>query len=140
MVFAHGFGGGRLGLENSGLQCVGFSEIDKNAEKTYQTFFWRGRKNYGDLTKINPNDLPDFDLMIAGFPCQTFCYVIGQRKGMTDHRGQIIFSLTKIMNAKKLPYFILENVKGLLNHDDGQSLKVILDELDRAGYKVLETD
>ncbi len=135
MDFCAGIGGGRLGLENLGLQCVGFSEIDKNAEKTYRHFFGEEEKNYGDLTKINSNDLPDFDLMIAGFPCQTFS-VIGQRKGMGDHRGQIIFSLTKIMNAKNLPYFILENVKGLLNHDDGKSIKVILDELDRAGYKV----
>ena len=135
MDFCAGIGGGRLGLENLGFQCVGFSEIDKNAEKTYRHFFGEKETNYGDLTKINTKDLPDFDLMIAGFPCQTFS-VIGQRKGMTDNRGQIIFSLTKIMNAKNLPYFILENVKGLLNHDNGQSLKVILDELDRAGYKV----
>lgn len=135
MDFCAGIGGGRLGLENLGLQCVGFSEIDKNAEKTYRHFFGEEEKNYGDLTKINPNDLPNFDLMIAGFPCQTFS-VIGQRKGMGDKRGQIIFSLTKIMNAKNLPYFILENVKGLLNHDDGKSIKIILDELDRAGYKV----
>ena len=126
---------GRLGLQNLGLSCVGFSEIDKNAEKTYRHFFGEEENNYGDLTNVNPDDLPDFDLMIAGFPCQTFS-VIGQRKGMSDRRGQIIFSLTKIMNAKNLPYFILENVKGLLNHDNGQSLKVILDELDRAGYKV----
>lgn len=88
--FCAGIGGGRLGLENLGLQCVGFSEIDKNAEKTYRHFFGEEEKNYGNLTKINPKDLPDFDLMIAGFPCQTFS-VIGQRKGMTDHRGQIIF-------------------------------------------------
>ena len=133
--FCAGIGGGRLGLENLGLQCVGFSEIDRSAEKTYRHFFGEREKNYGDLTKINPDDLPDFDLMVAGFPCQTFS-VIGQRKGMSDKRGQIIFSLTKIMNAKNLLYFILENVKGLLNHDGGQSYKVILDELDRAGYKV----
>ena len=133
--FCAGIGAGRLGLQNLGLSCVGFSEIDKNAEKTYRHFFGEKEINYGDLTNVNPDDLPDFDLMIAGFPCQTFS-VIGQRKGMSDRRGQIIFSLTKIMNAKNLPYFILENVKGLLNHDNGQSLKVILDELDRAGYKV----
>jgi len=85
--------------------------------------------------KINADDLPDFDLMIAGFPCQSFS-VIGQRKGMNDHRGQIIYGLIKIMNAKNLPYFILENVKGLVNHEGGKTLKVILGELDNAGYKV----
>lgn len=133
--FCAGIGGGRLGLENLGMQCVGFSEIDKNAEKTYRLFFGEEEKNYGDLMNIDPKDLPDFDLMIAGFPCQTFS-VIGQRRGMCDKRGQIIFGLVKIMKAKNLKYFILENVKGLLNHDNGQSLKIILDELDKAGYKV----
>ncbi len=135
MDFCAGIGGGRLGLEKLGMKCVGFSEIDKKAEKTYREFFGEDEKNHGDLTKINPNDLPDFELMIAGFPCQTFS-VIGQRKGMKDDRGQIIFSLIDIMLAKNLKYFILENVKGLLNHDGGQSLKIILDELDKAGYKV----
>lgn len=133
--FCAGIGGGRIGLENIGMECVGFSEIDKNAEKTYREFFDQEEKNYGDLTKINPKDLPDFDLMIAGFPCQTFS-VIGRRTGMKDDRGQIIYSLIDIMKGKNLKYFILENVKGLLNHDNGQSMKIILDELDKAGYRV----
>lgn len=135
MDFCAGIGAGRLGLENLGLKCIGFSEIDKNSERTYREFFGNEEKNYGDLMKINPSDLPDFQIMIAGFPCQAFS-VIGQRKGMQDQRGQIIFGLIKIMNAKNLPYFILENVKGLTNHDDGRTLKVILEELDKAGYKV----
>jgi len=133
--FCAGIGAGRLGLQNLGLSCVGFSEIDKYAERTYREFFGQEEKNHGDLMKINVNDLPDFDLMIAGFPCQSFS-VIGQRKGMDDHRGQIIYGLIKIMNAKNLPYFILENVKGLVNHEGGKTLKVILEELDKAGYKV----
>ena len=133
--FCAGIGAGRLGLQNLGLNCVGFSEIDKYAEKTYREFFGQEEKNYGDLMKIKINDLPDFDLMIAGFPCQSFS-VIGQRKGMNDHRGQIIYGLIKIMNAKNLPYFILENVKGLVNHEGGKTLKIILEELDKAGYKV----
>lgn len=135
MDFCAGIGAGRLGLQNVGLNCVAFSEIDKYAEKTYREFFGDDEKNYGDLMKINPADLPDFDVMIAGFPCQTFS-VIGQRKGMTDHRGQVIYGLIKIMKGKNLPYFILENVKGLVNHDNGNSLRVILNELDKAGYKV----
>lgn len=133
--FCAGIGAGRLGLQNLGLSCVGFSEIDKYAERTYREFFGQEEKNHGDLMKINPDDLPDFDLMIAGFPCQSFS-VIGQRKGMNDHRGQIIYGLIKIMNAKNLPYFILENVKGLVNHEGGKTLKIILEELDKAGYKV----
>ena len=133
--FCAGIGGGRLGLENLGMQCVGFSEIDKKAEKTYREFFGEEEQNYGDLTKLDKNGLPDFDLMIAGFPCQTFS-VIGQRKGMKDDRGQIIFHLIDIMKAKNLKYFILENVKGLLNHGTGESMKIILNALDEAGYKV----
>jgi len=133
--FCAGIGAGRLGLQNLGLNCVGFSEIDKHAERTYREFFGQGEKNYGDLMKINSEDLPNFDLMIAGFPCQTFS-VIGQRRGMNDNRGQIIFGLIKIMSEKNLPYFILENVKGLVNHEGGKSLKIILEELDKAGYKV----
>ena len=133
--FCAGIGAGRLGLEKSGLSCVGFSEIDKQAEITYRKFFGEEEINHGDLTKIKPETLPNFEMMIAGFPCQTFS-VIGQRKGMGDERGQIIFSLIKIMLAKNLKYFILENVKGLTNHDNGNSLKVILQELEKAGYKV----
>lgn len=135
MDFCAGIGAGRLGLEKNGLSCVGFSEIDKQAEITYRKFFGEDEINHGDLTKIDPKKLPDFEMMIAGFPCQTFS-VIGQRKGMGDERGQIIFSLVKIMLAKNLKYFILENVKGLTNHDNGNSLKVILQELEKAGYKV----
>lgn len=135
MDFCAGIGAGRLGLQNLGMQCVAFSEINKNAEQTYREFFGEEEKNFGDLMKINSKDLPDFELMIAGFPCQTFS-VIGQRKGMNDHRGQVIYGLIKIMKAKNLPYFILENVKGLVNHEGGKTLKIILEELDKAGYKV----
>jgi len=133
--FCAGIGGGRIGLESLGMKCVGFSEINRGSIKTYREFFGEEEKNYGDLTKIDCNDLPDFDLMIAGFPCQTFS-VIGQRTGMKDRRGQIIFNLIDIMKAKNLKYFILENVKGLMNHGSGESLKIILNELDKAGYSV----
>ena len=133
--FCAGIGGGRLGLEKLGMECVGFSEIDRGAEHTYREIFKSEELNFGDLMKISPSDLPNFDLMIAGFPCQSFS-VIGQRKGMNDHRGQIIYGLIKILVAKNIPYFILENVKGLVNHEGGKSLKIILEELDKAGYKV----
>lgn len=133
--FCSGIGAGRLGLENNGLACIGFSEIDRQAEITYRKFFGEEETNYGDLMNIDTSKLPDFDMMIAGFPCQSFS-VIGQRKGMQDKRGQIIYGLIKIMLDKNLKYFILENVKGLTNHDNGNSLKVILKELDKAGYKV----
>ena len=134
MDFCSGIGAGRLGLTNCGMECVGFSEINKPAETTYRQFFGQDEINYGDLMKINPTDLPDFDLMIAGFPCQTFS-VIGQRKGFEDNRGQVIYGLINIMKAKNVKYFILENVKGLMNHDNGNTVRVILQALDDAGYQ-----
>ncbi|MFA5247997.1 MAG: DNA (cytosine-5-)-methyltransferase [Patescibacteria group bacterium] len=136
MDFCAGIGAGRLGLEKNGMRCVGFSEINKSSEKTYREFFGHKEQNFGDLMKADPKQMPDFDLMIAGFPCQSFS-IVGQRKGMADDRGQIIFGLIKIMLEKNLKYFILENVKGLVNHDEGKTLRVILNELDKAGYKVI---
>ena len=134
--FCSGIGGGRWGLEKLGLQCIGFSEIDSNAENTYRRFFGNSETNYGDLMKINPDDLPNFDLLVAGFPCQAFS-IVGQRKGLADKRGQIIFGLLKIMRAKKIKYFILENVKGLLNHKQGHTFKTILELLNSEGYGVM---
>jgi len=134
--FCAGIGGGRIGLENMGLSCLGFSEIDKDAERTYRTYFGHDEENFGDLMKINPKDLPDFDFMVGGFPCQTFS-IIGSRCGLEDKdKGQIIFGLTKILKAKNIKYFILENVKGLVNHDKGNTFKTVLNLLDDAGYKV----
>jgi len=93
MDFCAGIGGGRIGLENLGMSCLGFSEIDKDAEITYKHFFGKDEKNYGDLMKINPDDLPDFDFMVGGFPCQTFS-IIGTRCGLEDEeRGQVIYGL-----------------------------------------------
>ena len=134
--FCAGIGGGRLGLENVGMECVGFSEINKNAENVYRKFFGDNETNYGDLMKINPSDLPNFDLLIAGFPCQAFS-IVGQRKGLIDKRGQIIFGLLKIMKSKNIKYFILENVKGLINHQQGQTFKTLLELLDVEGYAVV---
>ena len=136
MDFCAGIGGGKIGLENLGMQCLGFSEIDKDAETTYRNFFGQDEVNYGDLMKINSDDLPDFDFMVGGFPCQTFS-IIGDRCGLEDkERGQVIYGLVKILKAKKIKYVILENVKGLVNHDKGRTLKIVLELLDEAGYKV----
>jgi len=134
--FCSGIGGGRIGLENLGMNCLGFSEIDKDAEITYREFFGDDEVNYGDLMQIEPNDLPDFDFMVGGFPCQTFS-IIGMRCGLDDEeRGQVIYGLVKILKAKNVKYFILENVKGIVSHDKGNTLKVVLELLDEAGYRV----
>lgn len=136
MDFCAGIGGGRIGLENLGMSCLGFSEIDKDAEVTYRDFFGQDEVNYGDLMKIKPDDLPDFDFMVGGFPCQTFS-IIGTRCGLDDkERGQVIYGLVNILKSKNVKYFILENVKGLINHDKGNTLQIVLKLLDDAGYRV----
>lgn len=133
--FCAGIGSGRLGLELSGFQCIAYSEINQDSIKTYEILHGSNEKNLGDLTKINIQQLPNFDLMIAGFPCQTFS-IAGLRKGFDDERGQIIYNLVNILKAKQIKYFILENVKGLVNHNKGQTLKTILELLNNANYDV----
>lgn len=132
--FCSGIGAGRLGVEKNGLTCVGHCEIDTYTAKTYSLFF-NDDRNFGDLTKVNIKELPDFDFLIAGFPCQTFS-IAGKRAGFEDERGQIIYSLIKIMKEKNVKYFLLENVKGLLTHNKGETFKIIIKELEDAGYKV----
>ena len=135
MDFCAGIGGGRLGLEENGFKCIAYSEIDENTSKTYKIFYGEKEKNYGDLMNINIENLPDFDIMIAGFPCQTFS-IAGKRKGMDDLRGQVIYGLMNILTEKNISYFIFENVKGLVNHDNGKTIDLILEELNNVGYKV----
>ena len=135
MDFCAGIGGGRLGLELNNIECVAHSEIDMITNQTYRLFFGEQEKNYGDLICIDTKTLPDFDILIGGFPCQTFS-IVGKREGFADSRGQIIYGLIKILVEKDVPYFILENVKGLVNHNKGETLKAILEELSRVGYYV----
>ena len=133
--FCAGIGSTRIALERLGATCVGFSEIDLKAEKTYRLFFGENETNFGDLMNIKPDELPDFDVMLGGFPCQTFS-IMGQRAGMDDLRGQIILGLVSILQAKRPRFFILENVKGLLNHNDGQTIRDVVALLKTAGYDV----
>lgn len=135
MDFCAGIGGGRLGLEQNNMHCVAHSEIDRVPNRTYKLFFGEEEQNYGDLMSLDAKELPNFDVLIAGFPCQTFS-IVGKRKGFEDCRGQIIYGLIKILVEKDVPYFILENVKGLVNHNRGETLRIILEELSRIGYCV----
>ena len=114
--------------------CVGYSEIDKYAIETYKSHFG-GHKNYGDATKINERELPDFDLLVGGFPCQAFS-IAGKRKGFDDTRGTLFFDIARILNYKRPKYFLLENVKGLLSHDSGKTFQTILGVLSDIGYIV----
>ncbi len=132
--FCSGIGAGRLGLEILGLECVAHSEINKDTEYTYRTFF-NDEYNLGDLTKLDYNLIPDSDILIAGFPCQTFS-IIGKSTDFQDERGKIIYYLSKILKNKNIPYFIFENVKGLVNHDNGRTLKSIIELLNNTGYEV----
>lgn len=130
--FCSGIGAGRLGLEQLGLECVAHSEINSDSDFTYQTLH-NDNRNLGDLTTLNHNLIPHSDILIAGFPCQTFS-IVGKRAGFKDERGQIIYHLRDILVSKNIPYFIFENVKGLVNHDGGRTLNAIIDLLDNAGY------
>ncbi|TQR34611.1 DNA (cytosine-5-)-methyltransferase [Campylobacter sp. MIT 99-7217] len=135
--FCSGIGGGRLALSLNGFNCLGFSEIDKAAIKSYESFFdTKDELKFGDLTKIRAKHLPDFDLLISGFPCQSFS-IVGKREGFeNEEKGQIIFYLAEILRQKKPKFLILENVKGLINHNKGQSLRAILELLQNCGYSV----
>lgn len=136
MDFCSGIGGGRLGLEQAGLKCVGYSDTARLAPITYRLMHnTQGEENHGNLKRINTNLLPSFDMLIAGFPCQTFS-VIGRKEGFTDDRGQIIFHLARIIRETQPICFLLENVKGLTTHDKGNTLKIIFNELNEAGYDV----
>ena len=112
--------------------CVGFSEIDKYASSVYQRHFG-GHKPYGDIAAIDTADIPDFDILVGGFPCQAFS-IAGKRGGFEDTRGTLFFELARILADKKPGYFCFENVKGLLSHDKGRTFKTIITTLDDLGY------
>lgn len=113
--------------------CIGYSEIDKYAIQTYEKHF--NHKNYGDITKINEQGLPDFDLLCGGFPCQSFS-IAGKRGGFEDTRGTLFFDIARIIKFKRPSLLLLENVKGLLSHDEGKTFNTIILTLDELGYDV----
>lgn len=130
-----GIGGIRMGFEDENTECVFSSEWDKYASKTYEENY--GEKPHGDITKIDEDDIPDHDILLAGFPCQPFSH-IGKREGFKhETQGTLFFDVLRILKAKRPKSFLLENVKGLLSHDKGNTLKVILRSLhEELGYSV----
>lgn len=112
-------------------ECVFSSEIDKNACASYELNF--GENPYSDIKEVN--EFPDFDFLLAGFPCQSFSYA-GKRKGFGDTRGTLFFDVERILNQKKPDYFLLENVRGLITHDKGRAYQTIKEKLEAIGYSV----
>lgn len=128
-----GIGGFRLGFEKAGYQCVFSSEIDKDCQIVYQNNF--GDKPFGDVTKIDTTTLPDFEVLLAGFPCQPFS-ISGLKQGFEDTRGTLFFDVCRIINDKHPKVVVLENVKHLIHHDEGNTLKTILQTLEDMEYLV----
>ena len=131
-----GIGGFEVGIQNSNIdmECVSYAEIDKYAASIYARHF-PGHKNLGDVTKIKTEDLPEFDLLVGGFPCQAFSHA-GKRRGFDDTRGTLFFEIARVLKDKRPRYFLLENVKGLLSHNKGETFQTILEVLSDLGYYV----
>ena len=133
-----GIGGFEIGIQQAyesqwrgDYECIGYSEIDKYAVQIYEKHF--NHKNYGDITKINEKELPDFGLLVGGFPCQAFS-IAGKRGGFEDTRGTLFFEIARIVREKQPRLLLLENVKGLLSHDKGKTFYTIISTLDELGY------
>lgn len=145
-----GIGGIKIGFENAGFQCVFSNDFDENAKITFdlnfsELFETEKQMVLGDIQKIPASKIPDFDILCAGFPCQPFS-IAGYKQGFNDEkdRGNLFFDIVRILKAKKPKAFLLENVKNLKTHDKGNTLKVILEKLEKElGYfvklKVLNT-
>lgn len=126
-----GLGGFRIAFEKYGCECVFSSDIDEKVREIYQLNF--GEEPAGDISKILCENIPDFDILCAGFPCQPFS-IAGLRRGFEDSRGTLFFEVARILKEKQPKAFILENVKGLVSHDQGNTLQVIMNTLDELGY------
>ncbi len=137
-----GIGGFRLALESLGGECVFTSEWDPHSQKTYEA--WYGDRPFGDITKIDPADIPDHDVLGAGFPCQPFSLAgvskknsLGRAHGFDDPtQGTLFFNIKEILRVKRPPIAILENVKNLRSHDKGKTWKVIVEALESLDYAV----
>ena len=133
-----GIGGFRAGLTRAGdFQCVGHCEIDKYADASYRAIHNPGKEElyYPDARKIDPDTMPDFDLLCGGFPCQAFS-TAGKRLGFEDSRGTLFFEIARLAAARRPSYLLLENVPGLLSHDKGRTFTAILSTLSDLGYGI----
>ena len=134
-----GIGGFRLGMESAGHECIGFCEIDKFARASYKAIHnTEGEIELHDITTVTDDEIRaigEVDVICGGFPCQAFS-IAGARRGFEDTRGTLFFEIARFASILKPKYLFLENVKGLLNHDRGNTFKTILGALDGLGYDV----
>lgn len=130
-----GTGGIELGFQQAGFEIVWSNEIDKHAHKTYAANFDAAHLDTRNIWDVNPAEIPDHDVFVGGFPCQAFSHS-GQRLGFEDDRGILFMAVARVLSVKKPAAFLLENVKGLVGHDKGHTLKVILETLRGIGYTV----
>lgn len=132
-----GIGGFRSALDEvGGFECVGYCEIDKFAKQAYETLYdTKGEMYFEDARNICPDDLPDIDLICAGFPCQSFS-LAGKQRGFDDTRGTLFFEVARVAAAQRPALLYLENVQNLLSHDKGWTFETILNALDEIGYDV----
>ena len=134
-----GIGGFRLGMESAGHECIGFCEIDKFARKSYKAIHnTEGEIELHDITEVSDDTIRGIghvDIICGGFPCQAFS-IAGARRGFEDTRGTLFFEIARFASILKPKYLFLENVKGLLNHDKGNTFETILSALDELGYDV----
>lgn len=128
-----GIGGFRIGFESVGFKCVFSSDFNKKVQETYETNF--GEKPFGDITLINPKELPDFDVLTGGFPCQPFS-ISGKKLGFEDTRGTLFFDICRIIQEKSPKVVVLENVQHLVHHDKKRTFKTIINSLVQLGYQV----
>ena len=134
-----GIGGFRVAMDQACFEndiipeCVFSSDIDEHCQDSYESNF--GHRPSGDITQIDPKSIPDHDILYGGFPCQPFS-IIGQMKGFDDTRGTLFFYIANIIKEKRPKAFVLENVKQLVGHSGGQTLKVIIKTLQDLGYHV----
>jgi DNA (cytosine-5)-methyltransferase 1 len=126
-----GIGGIRIPFDELGGTCVFTSEYDPRCQDTYEANF--GERPRGDITAIHSKEIPEHDILLAGFPCQPFS-IIGNGKGFADTRGTLFFEIERILRDKKPKAFLLENVKRLVSHDQGRTFKTILSKLKELGY------
>ncbi len=134
-----GLGGFRIAAhkvfqeKNSLSDCVFSCDFDADAQKSYEANF--GEKPFGDITKIQTCEIPEHDVLLAGFPCQAFS-ICGDGKGFDDTRGTLFFDIARILQAKQPKAFVLENVKQLVSHNQGKTLERILETLENLDYQV----